>query len=179
MNDQVAALAEHGVRAKTLNSTLERRDAARLFADARAGRLDLLYLSPERALTDGTLAWLDSLPIALIAIDEAHCVSQWGHDFRPEYKALGRLRARHRDVPCVALTATADGPTRREIGETLDLDEADHFICGFDRPNIRYTIEAKHEPKRQIAQFVEAHRGVNGIVYCLSRKKTEAVAEQL
>ena len=179
MNDQVAALAEHGVRAGTLNSTLERRDAAKIFADARAGRLDLLYLSPERALADGTLAWLDTLPIALIAIDEAHCVSQWGHDFRPEYKALGRLRERHREVPCVALTATADAPTRREIAQTLALDEASHFICGFDRPNIHYAIEAKHAPKRQLADFVNARRGVNGIVYCLSRRKTEAVAEQL
>ena len=179
MNDQVQALREHGVRAGALNSACTRREAGRLIAAARAGTLDLLYLSPERALGEGTLALLDSLTVALIAIDEAHCVSEWGHDFRPEYQALGKLRKRHPSVPCVALTATADAPTRREIDAALGLEDARHFICGFDRANIDYAIEAKHQPKQQLEAFVEERRGRSGIVYCLSRNKTEHTARHL
>ena len=183
MADQVAALDELGVRAAALNSTLAPADAALIERRMRAGSIDLVYISPERLLTDRCLRLLDDLMagpgIALFAIDEAHCVSQWGHDFRPDYGALALLRERYADVPRIALTATADEPTRREIAERLLL-EPRQFVASFDRPNIRYRIVAKREPREQLLRFIrEEHPGEAGIVYCLARNTVEEVAQFL
>ncbi len=183
MADQVAALDELGVRAAALNSTLAPVDAALIERRMRAGSIDLVYISPERLLTDRCLRLLDDLiagpGIALFAIDEAHCVSQWGHDFRPDYGALALLRERYADVPRIALTATADEPTRREIAERLLL-EPRQFVASFDRPNIRYRIVAKREPREQLLRFIrEEHPGEAGIVYCLARNTVEEVAQFL
>jgi ATP-dependent DNA helicase RecQ len=183
MADQVAALDELGVRAAALNSTLAPADAALIERRMRAGSIDLVYISPERLLTDRCLRLLDELiagpGIALFAIDEAHCVSQWGHDFRPDYGSLALLRERYADVPRIALTATADEPTRREIAERLLL-EPRQFVASFDRPNIRYRIVAKREPREQLLRFVrEEHPGEAGIVYCLARNTVEEVAQFL
>jgi ATP-dependent DNA helicase RecQ len=142
--------------------------------------VDLLYVAPERLLANGFLAWLERLPVALFAIDEAHCVSQWGHDFRPEYLQLAVLHERWPDVPRIALTATADPPTRREIAARLGLAEARLFQGGFDRPNIRYRVVPKSNARAQLVRFLRAeHDGHSGIVYCLSRKRTEETARQL
>ncbi len=179
MADQVAALRELGVRAAFLNSTLAAREAAAVEAAMRRGELDLVYIAPERLLTERCQRLLDECAIALFAIDEAHCVSQWGHDFRPEYGQLSMLRERWSQVPRVALTATADVPTRREIVEKLLLD-ARVFVASFDRPNIRYRIVEKREPREQLLRFVtEEHPGEAGIVYCLARSTVEEVADFL
>jgi len=180
MQDQVAALKEAGVRAEFLNSTLDRREAQSVERRARAGELDLLYLAPERLLTERGLALLDDLKIALFAIDEAHCVSQWGHDFRQDYLQLAVLAERYPLVPRIALTATADEATRREIIERLHLRKARSFVQSFDRPNIRYRIAGKDTPRRQLLRFIrEEHAGEAGIVYCLSRKSVEETAQML
>ncbi|MCP5155262.1 MAG: DNA helicase RecQ [Ectothiorhodospiraceae bacterium] len=180
MHDQVAALRQAGVRAAALNSTLELEEVREIEASLRAGRLDLLYVAPERLLGERTLALLDEVRIALFAIDEAHCVSQWGHDFRPEYLQLAVLGERWPGVPRVALTATADEPTRREIAERLGLGDARRFVSGFDRPNIRYRVVAKRSAREQLRAFLDAdHRGDAGIVYCLSRRKVEETAAWL
>ena len=183
MADQVAALDELGVRAAALNSTLAPADAALIERRMRAGSIDLVYISPERLLTDRCLRLLDDLiagpGIALFAIDEAHCVSQWGHDFRPDYGSLSLLRERYSGVPRIALTATADEPTRREIAERLLL-EPRQFVASFDRPNIRYRIVAKREPREQLLRFIrEEHPEEAGIVYCLARNTVEEVAQFL
>ncbi|HZV37360.1 MAG TPA: DNA helicase RecQ, partial [Pseudoxanthomonas sp.] len=179
MQDQVEALRLFGVRAAFLNSTLD-ADTARQVEDALlAGELDLLYVAPERLLTPRFLSLLDRSRIALFAIDEAHCVSQWGHDFRPEYRQLTVLHERWPQVPRIALTATADPPTQREIAERLQLEQARRFVSSFDRPNIRYTVVQKENSRRQLRDFVEGHRGEAGIVYCLSRRKVEETAEFL
>ena len=180
MQDQVDALLQAGVRAAYLNSTLDFDAVRRVEADARAGALDLLYVAPERLTSERTLALLDGVRIALFAIDEAHCVSQWGHDFRPEYLQLSVLHERYPAAPRVALTATADAPTRREIAERLGLDAARVFVSGFDRPNIRYAIVPKHNARQQLLRFLDAeHRGHAGIVYCLSRRRVEETADWL
>jgi len=180
MQDQVAALQEAGVRAEFLNSTLDWPAVQAIEKRARAGELDLLYLAPERALKERTLEFLDQLRISLFAFDEAHCVSQWGHDFRQEYLQLAQLAERYPDVPRIALTATATTATRREIIERLRLTEARTFLSSFDRPNIRYRIAGKESPRRQLLQFIRAsHVGHSGIVYCLSRKSVEETAEFL
>ena len=145
----------------------------------RTGEIKMLYVAPERLLTDRFLSLLDRSRIALFAIDEAHCVSQWGHDFRPEYRQLTLLHERWPQVPRIALTATADAPTRREIVERLSLEGARQFTSSFDRPNIRYTVVAKDDGRRQLLGFMDGHRGESGIVYCLSRRKVEATAEFL
>ncbi|KFN47310.1 hypothetical protein N787_09315 [Arenimonas metalli CF5-1] len=179
MQDQVEALEQLGVRAAYLNSSLSGEAAAAVEARLLAGDLDLLYVAPERLLTDRFLRLLERTHVALFAIDEAHCVSQWGHDFRPEYRELNLLHERWPQVPRIALTATADAPTRREIAERLGLDEARQFITSFDRPNIRYRVQLKDNARRQLLDFLAAHRGDAGIVYCLSRRKVEETAEYL
>src|SRR5450432_2496414 len=174
MRDQVAGLLEAGVRAAVLNSTLSFSEAAAVEARLLAGDLDLLYVAPERLVTPRCLAMLDRAPISLFAIDEAHCVSQWGHDFRPDYLALSALHERWPSVPRIALTATATKATRTEIATRLNLDSARHFVASFDRPNIRYRIEPKAEPLRQLLQLLRTeHAGDAGIVYCLSRNSVE------
>ena len=176
MQDQVDALREAGVRAEFLNSTLDGRAAAGVERRMRAGEVDLLYVAPERLVTDRFLALLDESRVALFAIDEAHCVSQWGHDFRPEYLQLSVLPRRYPHVPRIALTATADALTRREIHERLALQDAQEFVSSFDRPNIRYRIVEKDEPRRQLLDFLRAHEGEAGIVYCASRRKVDETA---
>jgi len=180
MQDQVDALGELGVRAAFLNSSQSFDESLRVERALRHGELDLLYIAPERLLTQRCLEMLDGVQIALFAIDEAHCVSQWGHDFRPEYIRLSVLHERYPDVPRIALTATADGQTRSEIIERLQLAQAQQFISSFDRPNIRYQIVEKENVRRQLLDFITTeHAGEAGIVYCLSRKKVEETAEFL
>src|SRR5688572_30290971 len=180
MQDQVEALRQLGVRAAYLNSTLDANDAADVERQLLAGELDLLYVAPERLLTNRFLSLLDRARIALFAIDEAHCVSQWGHDFRPEYRQLTVLHERWPDIPRIALTATADAPTRREIAERLALEDARQFVSSFDRPNLRYRVVHKDGAGvRQLLDFLAGHRDESGIVYAFSRKRVESVAEQL
>ena len=179
MQDQVEALRQLGVRAAFLNSSLDAQTAMQVERQLADSELDLLYVAPERLLTPRFLSLLDRSRIALFAIDEAHCVSQWGHDFRPEYRQLTLLHERWPEVPRIALTATADAPTRREIVERLALEDARQFVSSFDRPNIRYTVVAKDDSRRQLLDFLDDHRGDSGIVYCLSRRKVDATAELL
>ena len=180
MQDQVAALKQVGVRAAFLNSTLDGREANAVERALRSGELDLLYVAPERLMMPRMLELLEESRIALFAIDEAHCVSQWGHDFRPEYLQLSVLHERFPDIPRIALTATADPQTRDEIVLRLALDKARVFVSSFDRPNIRYTIVDKNEARAQLLRFIqEDHAGDAGIVYCLSRKKVDETAAWL
>ena len=180
MQDQVAALAEAGVKAAVLNSSLDAKTAWQTERDFGAGRLDLIYVAPERLLTPRFLELLRRSKLALFAIDEAHCVSQWGHDFRPEYIQLSVLYEQFPDVPRIALTATADELTRAEIATQLQLEEARVFISSFDRPNIRYTIVEKNNARDQLLDFLATnHRGEAGIVYCLSRRKVEETGHWL
>ncbi|GHA88926.1 DNA helicase RecQ [Cognatilysobacter bugurensis] len=180
MQNQVEALLQLGVRAACLNSTLDADTAMSVERALVAGELDLLYVSPERLLTQRCLNLLDRTKLSLFAIDEAHCVSQWGHDFRPEYRQLTVLHERWPDVPRIALTATADKPTRNEIVERLGLEDARQFVSSFDRPNIRYRIVHKDGGgTRQLLDFIRDHRGASGIVYAFSRKRVDTVADQL
>ena len=179
MQDQVAALKELGVAAAFLNSSLDGAAAMQVERDFVSGQLKLLYVAPERLLTPRFQNLLEQARVALFAIDEAHCVSQWGHDFRPEYLGLSALHERFPDVPRIALTATADAATRAEILERLDLHEARVFVASFDRPNIRYRISEKNDPRRQLLGFLDEHRGEAGIVYCSTRKKVEDTAAWL
>src|ERR1700719_200519 len=180
MRDQVAGLREAGVRAAVLNSTLSLAEAAAVEARLLAGDLDLVYVAPERLVTPRCLGLLSRARIALFAIDEAHCVSQWGHDFRPEYIGLSVIAQRFPDVPRIALTATADELTRKEIIDRLGLAGAPSFVASFDRPNIRYEIVDKQNSSTQLKAFItERHRGDAGIVYCLSRAKVEDTAAAL
>ncbi|HEX4268044.1 MAG TPA: DNA helicase RecQ [Steroidobacteraceae bacterium] len=180
MQDQVAALHEAGVRAAALNSAMSWQEVVATERMARAGQLDLLYVAPERLLTERCLSLLDECRLALFAIDEAHCVSQWGHDFRPEYLQLAVLTERYSGVPRIALTATADSDTRREMIHRLRLSEPRVFIASFDRPNIRYRIAEKDGPRQQLLRFIrEEHPGDSGIVYCLARASVEETADFL
>ncbi|MEW6429255.1 MAG: DNA helicase RecQ [Thermodesulfobacteriota bacterium] len=179
MKDQVDALLACGVRAAFYNSSLASSEARRVLAQLHQGELDLLYLAPERLLSEGFVERLREVPVSLFAIDEAHCISQWGHDFRPEYCKLGGLRSLFPDIPIIALTATAETHTRRDILERLGLNKARCYIAGFDRPNIRYTVLEKQKPLAQLTAFVAGRKEEAGIVYCLSRKRVETVAEKL
>ena len=180
MQDQVDALRALGVRAGFLNSSQAPGERREVEADFVAGRLDLLYLAPERLRTESTLRLLDRGTISLFAIDEAHCVAQWGHDFRPDYLELSALHERWPAVPRIALTATATEATRTEIAQRLNLTGARHFVSSFDRPNIQYRIVPKNEPRRQLLGLIRAeHPGDAGIVYCLSRASVDATTEFL
>jgi ATP-dependent DNA helicase RecQ len=176
MDDQVATLEELGVSAAALNSTLSAEQQRDLAARIRRGEVKMLYLAPERLVQPRMLEFLGQLQIALFAIDEAHCVSQWGHDFRPEYLQLGQLAEQFPDVPRIALTATADKRTREEIVTRLHLQDAERFLSSFDRPNIFYRIVPKEQPRKQLLAFLSERRSDAGIVYCLSRKKVDEVA---
>jgi len=184
MHDQVGALHEAGVSAAFLNSTLDWQEALDVERRLARGEITLLYAAPERVTTERFLDLLDGLhqrgQLSLFAIDEAHCVSQWGHDFRPEYRQLTVLHERYAGVPRIALTATADALTRADIVERLQLEGAQHFVSSFDRPNIRYRIEEKKEPLAQLLRFIEReHAGDAGVVYCQSRKRVEEMAQAL
>ncbi len=179
MQDQVEALRQAGVRAAALNSAQGPAESAASWRALRAGELDLIYLSPERLLAGDCLERLTELPIALFAIDEAHCVSHWGHDFRPEYLQLAQLAERFPAVPRLALTATADPRTREEIRQRLALENGRVFSASFDRPNIRYLLREKDNPRRQLLAFLEEQRGEAGIVYARSRSRVESLAQTL
>ncbi len=179
MQDQVEGLRQAGVRAAALNSSLEAAEASAVWRALEQGELDLLYVSPERLLSPGFLDRLAAIPLALFAIDEAHCVSQWGHDFRPEYLQLAVLAERFAAIPRLALTATADPRTREEIRERLRLQEGRVFLASFDRPNIRYLLRDKDDPRRQLLAFLAERRGEAGIVYARSRSRVDRFAADL
>ena len=179
MQNQVDSLLELGIKAAFLNSTLDARTAQETERRLQSGNLDLLYVAPERLMTPRFLELISRTPIALFAIDEAHCVSQWGQDFRPEYRQLSILHERFPRVPRIALTATADQATRGEIVERLALENAQQFVSSFDRPNIRYRVTGKQNAREQLLNFLADHREASGIVYCLSRKKVEETAAWL
>ncbi|MFJ1765647.1 DNA helicase RecQ [Amycolatopsis sp. NPDC088138] len=180
MQDQVDALRNAGVRAGFLNSTQDYAARQEVETAFLSGELDLLYLAPERLSVESTVRLLDRGKISLFAIDEAHCVAQWGHDFRPDYLQLSALHERWPDVPRIALTATATEATHKEIAARLNLDEARHFVASFDRPNIQYRIVGKNSPQRQLLELLQTeHKGDAGIVYCLSRNSVEKTAEFL
>jgi ATP-dependent DNA helicase RecQ len=179
MKDQVDALIAAGVRAAAYNSQLTAVEARQVLARLHNGELDLLYVAPERLMTPAFLERLREIEISLFAIDEAHCISQWGHDFRPEYRQLARLREALPGPPIIALTATAEPHTQKDILSGLNLTHARAFITGFDRPNIRYTVMDKAKPASQLLTFLALHQGESGIVYALSRKRVETVAADL
>ncbi|MBN2297999.1 MAG: DNA helicase RecQ [Deltaproteobacteria bacterium] len=179
MKDQVDALNACGVKAEFYNSSLQSTQARKVLAALHARELDLLYVAPERLMSEGFIERLKDIPIALFAIDEAHCISQWGHDFRPEYRKLGRLRSLFRNIPMIALTATAEPHTRSDILDRLGLSKATCYISGFDRPNIHYSVMEKIKPFAQLKSFLQSRNSSSGIVYCLSRKRVDKVAGQL
>ena len=180
MQDQVEALTQLGIKAAAINSSMSSESVRETKNAIRNGTIDLVYVAPERVLMEDFIELLKASPIALFAIDEAHCVSQWGHDFRPHYTQLSQLAELFPKIPRIALTATADGPTRKDIVERLHLNDGKTFVAGFDRPNIHYSIVIKESPKQQILRFIqENHAKESGIVYCLSRKMTDEMAEWL
>ena len=179
MQDQVEALKQLGIRAAAINSSMDAQHVAQVKRAIRENDIDMVYVAPERLLMPDFIELLQQSKIALFAIDEAHCVSQWGHDFRKDYMQLAELADKFPHVPRIALTATADTPTRKDIVERLQLSDGRTFVAGFDRPNIHYTIAVKDSPKQQILRFVKAHAGESGIVYCLSRQNVEDMAEFL
>jgi ATP-dependent DNA helicase RecQ len=178
MNDQVIALREAGVRAATIHSGIDHDELQITYNNLRSGALDLIYVAPERLMNDSFLDILDNIKIALFAIDEAHCISQWGHDFRPEYRQVSLLRTRYPDAPCIALTATADKATRQDIVEKLSLPNL--YVARFDRPNITYHVAIKDNPRNQALRFLKNRPdNESGIIYCLSRRKVEETAQWL
>ena len=176
MQDQVSALLQLGISAAFLNSTLSEAESEQVISQMKAGQLDLLYIAPERINQPSTQYWLSQCPISLIAIDEAHCVSQWGHDFRQDYLLLNQLTEHFPNVPRMALTATATPRSQQDIVNNLELDSPARFIASFDRPNIHYSVTAKSDGKKQLLRFLTRHRESSGIIYCLSRKKVESTA---
>ncbi|EGR0170577.1 ATP-dependent DNA helicase RecQ [Vibrio alginolyticus] len=179
MKDQVDQLKANGVAAECINSTMTREELLSVYNRMHTGHLKLVYVSPERVLMRDFIERLENLPLSMIAVDEAHCISQWGHDFRPEYAALGQLKQQFSHVPFMALTATADDATRRDILERLQLNNPEVYLGSFDRPNIRYNLVEKHKPVSQIVRYLETQKGNCGIIYCGSRKKVEMVTEKL
>ncbi|WP_337161506.1 ATP-dependent DNA helicase RecQ [Vibrio alginolyticus] len=179
MKDQVDQLKANGVAAECINSTMPREELLSVYNRMHTGHLKLVYVSPERVLMRDFIERLENLPLSMIAVDEAHCISQWGHDFRPEYAALGQLKQQFSHVPFMALTATADDATRRDILERLQLNNPEVYLGSFDRPNIRYNLVEKHKPVSQIVRYLETQKGNCGIIYCGSRKKVEMVTERL
>ncbi|EGR2287435.1 ATP-dependent DNA helicase RecQ [Vibrio parahaemolyticus] len=179
MKDQVDQLKANGVAAECVNSTMSREELLSVYNRMHNSQLKLVYVSPERVLMRDFIERLENLPLAMIAVDEAHCISQWGHDFRPEYAALGQLKQHFSHVPFMALTATADDATRRDILERLRLHEPHVHLGSFDRPNIRYNLVEKHKPISQIIRYLDTQKGNCGIIYCGSRKKVEMVTEKL
>jgi len=179
MKDQVDALVRCGVSAAFYNSSLKAAEAADVLERLKAGKLEMLYVAPERLLSASFSKILKGIDLALFAIDEAHCVSQWGHDFRPEYEKLGQLRENYPGVPILGLTATADEHTRKDILQCLKIDHARQFVSSFDRPNIRYLVAEKRKPMRQLIDFLNDWEGESGIIYCMSRKRVEEVAVHL
>ncbi|EKO3828442.1 ATP-dependent DNA helicase RecQ [Vibrio harveyi] len=179
MKDQVDQLKANGVAAECINSTMPREELLSVYNRMHTGHLKLVYVSPERVLMRDFIERLENLQLSMIAVDEAHCISQWGHDFRPEYAALGQLKQQFSHVPFMALTATADDATRRDILERLQLNNPEVYLGSFDRPNIRYNLVEKHKPVSQIVRYLETQKGNCGIIYCGSRKKVEMVTEKL
>jgi ATP-dependent DNA helicase RecQ len=179
MQDQVTALRELGIEAEFLNSSQSSDERREVMTKLRQGKLQLLYVAPERLVTAHTKSMLRDIPLSIIAIDEAHCVSQWGHDFRSDYLGLGDLGALFPGVPRMAVTATATDKTREEIVDRLELNEPERYVALFDRPNIAYAVQVKTDARGQLLKFLQAHRDAAGIVYCLSRKKTESIAAWL
>lgn len=179
MKDQVDQLKANGVAAECINSTMSREELISVYNRMNSGALKLVYVSPERVLMRDFIERLHSLPLSMIAVDEAHCISQWGHDFRPEYAALGQLKQQFSHVPFMALTATADDATRKDITSRLQLAEPHIYLGSFDRPNIRYTLLEKHKPVSQIIRYLDTQKGNCGIIYCGSRKKVEMLTEKL
>ena len=180
MQDQITALEQLGIAAGAINSGMPPGEVFRVKQKLEKNQLDLLYVAPERLVMPEFLDLLDGVNIALFAIDEAHCVSQWGHDFRPDYKALSLLAERFKQIPRIALTATADRATRKDIVERLELEKGRTFIDGFDRPNIHYSIVERNNPKKQVHDFItHNHPKDSGIIYCISRKKVEDMADWL
>jgi ATP-dependent DNA helicase RecQ len=179
MQDQVSALQTNGISAAYYNSSLDAQSAEEVLSKLHSGQLEMLYVSPERLLNQSFIQRLQSIPIALFAIDEAHCISQWGHDFRPEYRQMGSLREWFSQVPFIALTATADRTTRQDIIDKLQFHQPKIHISSFDRPNIRYRVLEKSQPMKQLLTFLQDHKNSSGIVYALSRKRVEEVAEKL
>ncbi|WP_186176722.1 ATP-dependent DNA helicase RecQ [Vibrio jasicida] len=179
MKDQVDQLKANGVAAECINSTMAREDLISVYNRMHSGHLRLVYVSPERVLMRDFIERLENLPLSMIAVDEAHCISQWGHDFRPEYAALGQLKQQFSHVPFMALTATADDATRKDILDRLQLNAPEVYLGSFDRPNIRYNLVEKHKPVSQIIRYLDTQKGNCGIIYCGSRKKVEMVTEKL
>lgn len=180
MQDQISALEQMNIKAAAINSSMSSADVYAVNELVRAGKLDMLYVAPERLVMPSFLDLLDQCKLALFAIDEAHCVSQWGHDFRPDYAALSLLAERFAHVPRIALTATADAPTRKDIVDRLALKNGRTFVSGFDRPNIHYTIALRNSPKQQVWKFIkDKHPNDSGIIYCISRKKVDEMAAWL
>ncbi|CAH0524221.1 ATP-dependent DNA helicase RecQ [Vibrio hippocampi] len=179
MKDQVDQLKANGVAAECINSTMSKESLVEVYRRMNSGKIKLIYVSPERVLMHDFLVRLQHSDLAMIAVDEAHCISQWGHDFRPEYAALGRLKEHFPSVPVMALTATADDATRKDIISRLNLTDHYEYLGSFDRPNIRYTLVEKHKPVSQIIRFLNENKGGSGIIYCGSRKKVEMLTEKL